>query len=76
MIILGSSSSPGASLMDIRQLTDNLTLVHCPGCGACHLLTPRPADVTFVHEGDACPVLARIEAALAKLRTTEQRLRC
>lgn len=64
---------PGASLLDIQPLADGMTLVRCPGCGATRVFTARPAGaaishVAFVHEEDDCPVLVRIEAALAELR--------
>ncbi len=63
---------PGASLMDIRQLAVGMVRVRCPGCGATMVMTARSAgaasQLTFVHEDAECPVLVRIEAALARLR--------
>lgn len=59
---------PGASLLDIRPLTDGMALVRCPGCGATMVLAAgSDAHGEFVHEDDECPVLVRIEAALAWL---------
>jgi hypothetical protein len=60
---------PGASLLDILPLTDGMALVRCPGCGATKVFTARPAagHEVFVHELHDCPVLARIEAGLARL---------
>ncbi|MEQ1897614.1 MAG: hypothetical protein ABL971_09555 [Vicinamibacterales bacterium] len=62
---------PGASLMDIRPLATGGMRVRCPGCGATMVMTARSAaavsQVTFVHEDDACPVLAQIKVALARL---------
>jgi hypothetical protein len=66
---------PGASLLDIRWLADGTTLVRCPGCGATLVYTVQSAGavshMAFVHEEDDCPVLARIEAALALLRAVQ-----
>lgn len=65
---------PGASLLDIRPLPNGMALVRCPGCGATAVFTARSvgavSHVTFVHEDDECPILARIEAALAGLRAS------
>jgi hypothetical protein len=63
---------PGASLLDIRSLAEGVALVRCPGCCATMVLTSRwgggASHMAFVHEDPDCPVLARIEAALAGLR--------
>ena len=63
---------PGASLLDIQPLAPDMTLVRCPACGATKVFRARSAGavshVAFVHADDECPVLARIESALAVLR--------
>jgi len=62
---------PGASLLDFQWLADGMALVRCPGCGATMILTPRSGGAShaaFVHEDQDCPVLARIEAASARMR--------
>ena len=62
---------PGLSLMEVQRLAFDTVRYRCPGCGATMTLTSRSAaavsHVTFVHEDDACPVLVRIEAALARM---------
>ena len=59
---------PGASLMEIQQLAADTQLVRCPGCGATMVMIVRPgAYEEFVHADEECPVLVRIEAALARL---------
>lgn len=62
---------PGLSLMDVRVLPAGL-VIRCPGCGASQLVTTGATGpvvpAAFVHERDDCPVLLRIEAALARLQ--------
>jgi hypothetical protein len=61
---------PGASLMEIRSLAVGITLVRCPGCDATLLVAQTvPSHLAFVHEDPDCPILARIKAALAQVRT-------
>ncbi|PYR51781.1 MAG: hypothetical protein DMF89_04680 [Acidobacteria bacterium] len=60
---------PGASLMNIQPLTDGVTLVGCPGCGAVQIfVVGQPPFTAFVHEDDTCPILRRIQAAMAWLQ--------
>jgi hypothetical protein len=56
---------PGASIMKFTWLSDGLAIVRCPGCGASQLFSTAAPPATFVHEDDECPILRRIEAALA-----------
>lgn len=59
---------PGLSLMEVQRLAPDTLRVRCPGCGATMIMTARvAAHGEFVHENDDCPVLARIEAAIARL---------
>ena len=60
---------PGASLMDIPSLAVGMTLIRCPGCGASLVIagTTLPSQLDFVHGSLDCPILARIETALALL---------
>ena len=56
---------PGASLMDISEVHGGLA-VRCPGCDATEMWRIKAGSVrdeVFRHE-DACPVHARIEAAI------------
>ena len=63
---------PGVSLMDIQPLAAGLVVVGCPACGASQVFTAGSTGAivpaVFVHENENCPILLRIEAALARLR--------
>jgi hypothetical protein len=56
---------PGLSIMQHQWLSARMVVVTCPSCGASHLYSTATPPTTFVHEDDACPILRRIEAALA-----------
>ena len=63
---------PGASLMDIRLVSDGIALVRCPACGGSQVFATGPTativPAVFLHERDDCPLLLRIESALARQR--------
>ncbi len=64
---------PGSDLMQVRAVAPDLVQVRCPGCGAVHVYSPStagPGDAmqTFVHDVEDCPILARVEAAMAARR--------
>ena len=59
---------PGASLMEFHWLSIGLVVVRCPGCGASQMFSTMTAPMDFMHEDDDCPILRRIQAALAMLR--------
>lgn len=55
---------PGASLMDITA-TEAGAIIRCPGCGGwIEVRVGDDGSRPMTHE-DECPVLARIEAAIA-----------
>jgi hypothetical protein len=56
---------PGLSIMHHRWLTAGILIVTCPGCGASLVVSIAAPPTTFMHEEDDCPILRRIEAALA-----------
>jgi hypothetical protein len=56
---------PGLSIMERQWLSPRMLFVKCPGCGASQLISVATPPTTFVHEDDACPILRRIEAAIA-----------
>ncbi len=59
---------PGASLMDFTWLSPGLAIVRCPGCGASQRYSITHVPEAFFHENDECPILKRIEWALALVR--------
>jgi hypothetical protein len=56
---------PGLSIMQHKWLSAGTLLVKCPGCGASLMVSSAAPPTTFVHEDDDCPILRRIEAAIA-----------
>lgn len=56
---------PGLSIMQRQWLSPGMLIVTCPGCGAAAVVSIAAPPTTFVHENDACPILRRIEAAIA-----------
>lgn len=56
---------PGLSIMEQRWLSPGLLLVRCPGCGASLVYSTADPATMFVHEDEDCPILRRIEAAIA-----------
>lgn len=56
---------PGLSIMERRWLSAGLLMVRCPGCGVSQLFSTASPPSTFVHEDDDCPILRRIEVAIA-----------
>lgn len=66
---------PGASLMRVALLDNNIVRVECPGCGAVQTYRPVPAQVQhqpFRHAFDTCPTLAEIDRALLRARHPER----
>lgn len=45
-----------------------MLVVRCPSCGASQMFSTATPPETFVHKNDDCPILVRVEAALATLR--------
>lgn len=62
---------PGASVMTIERLPEGLVTVRCPGCDAVMSFFGPPPQ-TFMHESDSCPILRRIQAAVACLQAAMQ----
>lgn len=56
---------PGLSIMERHWLSAGMLFVRCPGCGASLLYSTADPPTTFVHEDDDCPILRRIEGAIA-----------
>ncbi len=54
--------------MQLRWLSAGLLVVRCPSCGASQMFSTATPPETFVHKNDDCPILVRVEAALATLR--------
>lgn len=63
---------PGASLMEFKWLSIGLVIVRCPGCRVSQIVSTTAVPAVFVHEGEDCPILLRIEAALARLRAAQE----
>jgi hypothetical protein len=64
---------PGASIMKITWLSAGSAILRCPACGASQVFSTASPPPTFVHEDDDCPILRRIEAALARYRATVEK---